>query len=101
MAELVTYRVDLGAKQVKTYRLTPGPGSTTTAVLRQTLQTTSNNVSLTAASFQDVNGVTSSSVYFYPKGSASGGNVVVVRSGSSKTYTVTVEGLTARVTYSD
>ena len=98
VAELATYRVDVAAKQVKSYRLTPGTGA---AVLKQTLQTTSNNVSLTGASFKDASGVTSTSVYFYPKGSASGGSVAVVRTGSSKTYTVTVEGLTARVTYSD
>ena len=36
-------------------------------------------------------------VYFYPRGTASAGSVVVSRSGSSKTYTVKVEGLTGRV----
>jgi type II secretion system protein H len=98
VSELATYRVDVAAKQVKSYRITPGTG---TAVLKQTLQTTSNSVSLTGASFKDASGAASTSVYFYPKGSASGGSVAVVRTGSSKTYTVTVEGLTARVTYTD
>lgn len=36
-------------------------------------------------------------VYFYPRGTATPASVVVRSSARSKTYTVTVEGLTARV----
>lgn len=38
--------------------------------------------------------------YFYPRGNALGGTVVVARTGSSKTYTITVVGLTGRVSTS-
>lgn len=36
-------------------------------------------------------------VYFYPRGNASAGSLTVTRSGTSKVYTVNVEGLTGRV----
>ena len=36
---------------------------------------------------------------FLARGSASGGDVTVLRNGSAKTWTVHVEGLTARVSY--
>jgi prepilin-type N-terminal cleavage/methylation domain-containing protein len=36
-------------------------------------------------------------VYFYPRGNASGGTLQVTRPGSSTTYTVTVDGMTGRV----
>ncbi len=38
-----------------------------------------------------------SAVFFTPRGSATPGTVVLSRTGSSKQYTVSVEGLTARV----
>lgn len=53
------------------------------------------------AAFTRPDGTTSADVYFYPRGSASAGRVEVRRDGSSKTYTVTVEGLTARVSSND
>lgn len=40
---------------------------------------------------------TGACAYFYPRGNALAGTVNVTRSGSAKVYTVTVEGLTARV----
>lgn len=39
-------------------------------------------------------------VYFYPRGNAMAGSARVTRTGSSKVYTVTVEGLTSRVSQS-
>ena len=47
--------------------------------------------------FTRPDGTTSADAYFYPRGSASGGSANVVHSGTSRIYTVTVEGLTARV----
>lgn len=41
--------------------------------------------------------VTAGSVYFYPRGTASPGSLTIMRSNGSKTYAVTVEGLTGRV----
>lgn len=38
--------------------------------------------------------------YFYPRGTALAGSVQVTRSGSSKVYTISVEGLTSRVSTS-
>jgi prepilin-type N-terminal cleavage/methylation domain-containing protein len=38
--------------------------------------------------------------YFYPRGNALAGTLTVTRSGSSKTYTITVVGLTGRVSTS-
>lgn len=43
---------------------------------------------------------TATCAYFYPRGNALAGTVVVGRSGSSKTYTITVVGLTGRVSTS-
>ncbi len=65
-----------------------------------TLAPTDSRISYSAPSFLQNDGTTTSSVYFYERGSASKGSVVVVRSGSSKQYTVNVAGLTARVSYS-
>jgi prepilin-type N-terminal cleavage/methylation domain-containing protein len=42
-------------------------------------------------------GTSGSCVYFYPRGVASAGSLTVRRSGSTKTYTVNVGGLTSRV----
>lgn len=51
--------------------------------------------------FTDRSGATSSTdVYFYRSGMASAGTMTVARSGSSKVYTIRVEGLTGRVTSS-
>ncbi len=49
--------------------------------------------------FLQTDGSMSNTAYFYPRGSASKGSLRVERSGRSKVYTVTLEGLTARVSY--
>jgi len=98
VAELATYRVDVTPTTAKAYRITPGTG---TAVLKQQSSLTNAKIAYSAASFQDSNGATSTSVYFYPKGSASKGSVTVTRAGRAHVYTVSVEGLTARVSYTD
>lgn len=41
--------------------------------------------------------VTPSSAYFYARGTGSPGSLTLVRTGSAKTYTVSIEGLTGRV----
>ncbi|MEP7055021.1 MAG: prepilin-type N-terminal cleavage/methylation domain-containing protein [Actinomycetota bacterium] len=41
--------------------------------------------------------VANACAYFYPRGNALAGTVSVTRSGTSKTYTISIEGLTARV----
>lgn len=58
-------------------------------------------VSLTSVSFVAPDGTAGSrDVEFTARGTASRGSVRVVRAGSSKSYTVSVEGLTARVSSS-
>ena len=59
----------------------------------------SANVQLAAPSFTGPSG-TSTGVTFSARGTAWPGSVQVTRSGSSKTYTLTVEGLTGRVSLS-
>lgn len=56
-----------------------------------------NGVTFNSAAFTRPDGKTSADAYFYPRGSASGGSAVVGHAATSRTYTVTVEGLTARV----
>jgi prepilin-type N-terminal cleavage/methylation domain-containing protein len=95
VAENATYRVDFTTGSTKLYRRT----ATTPYTLVRTVEVEDSSVTLSGASFVDSGGATSSSVYFYPRGSASKGQLTVGRSGSAKTYTITVEGLTARVSY--
>jgi len=95
VAEVTTYRVDIAAKQATVYRVVGG-----TPTQRNVVTIDEPSVSFANSSFTDSSGVTSTSVYFYPKGSASAGSVDVVRAGRSAVYTVSVEGLTARVSYS-
>lgn len=47
--------------------------------------------------FTRSDGSTGTDAYFYPRGSASPGGLTVRRNASDRTFTVTVEGLTARV----
>jgi prepilin-type N-terminal cleavage/methylation domain-containing protein len=97
VAEDVTYRVDIGPSSAVTYRV---PASGSASVTRR-YDISDTSVRLTGASFQDTSGATGTSVYFYPRGSASAGSLDVTRAGRSKVYTVSVEGLTARVSFTD
>ncbi|MBK5307260.1 MAG: GspH/FimT family pseudopilin [Frankiaceae bacterium] len=54
-----------------------------------------SRIAFESVSFTSASG--SNTVFFTPRGSATPGNVVISRPGSSKRYTVSVEGLTARV----
>lgn len=95
VAEATTYRVDVASdgRAVAVYR---GAGTTQ---LKKKVTVTQKAIGLSAASFVDRNGVTSTSAYFYPRGSASAGSVVVTRAGRSNQYVVKVEGLTGRVSF--
>ncbi len=50
-----------------------------------------------AATFNDKLGATTASAYFYPRGTASPGKIVLGREGRTVQKVVTVEGLTGRV----
>lgn len=72
-------------------------GTCDTAVLKGPEPVGGDQVSLTNVSFGTAG---SRDVEFTARGTASAGALKVVREGSSTTYTVTVEGLTARVSAS-
>lgn len=93
-AEATTYRVDVdpvartltvhrydGAGYVQRARTTLGGGS----------------LRVDEASFSDKTGAVTTSAYFYPRGTASPGRVVVGREGSGTPRVITIEGLTGRV----
>ncbi|MCA1722602.1 MAG: hypothetical protein LC779_16430 [Actinobacteria bacterium] len=95
VAEEQTYRVDLdagaGALTVRRF-----DGST--YVLQQTVRLGSGAARLSAPVFTSTSG-TSSSAYFYPRGTASPGSVRLTRTGRTAVHMVTIEGLTGRVSY--
>ncbi|HYU85911.1 MAG TPA: GspH/FimT family pseudopilin [Kribbellaceae bacterium] len=62
--------------------------------------TSSAKVHLSAPSFKGPSGTPGSGVTFTARGTAWPGKVTVTRSGSAKTYLLTVEGLTGRVSLS-
>lgn len=96
VSEETTYRVDIAAdgKSATTYRFN---GASYTA--GQTLKVATSSITFANASFAQPSGGNGTSVWFYPRGSGSKGTLTVTRSGTSKTFTVDVEGLTARVSY--
>lgn len=96
VSENVTYRVDITAKKAVTYRVSAGGD-----IQKRQYEIDDATVSFSGAAFEDSSGLVGSSAYFYPRGSASKGDVQVVRAGRSKAYTVSVEGLTARVSFTD
>jgi prepilin-type N-terminal cleavage/methylation domain-containing protein len=100
VAEETTYRVDFqaGGTQAQVFKLTAGDACTGTYVAGQLLKPANNKLTYTGASFVGPCG-TSSSVYFFQRGTGSKGSVTVSRAGSSTIHTVNVEGLTARVSY--
>ena len=94
VAEETTYRVDFAAD---------GTGATayrfngSSYDQDQTVEVPSSSITYTGPAFLDSDGGSGTSVFFYARGSASKGSVAVVR--GEKTYTIEVEGLTARVSY--
>lgn len=96
VAENLTYRVDITAKKAVTYRVaSTGPVKTRQFVITDQL------VSYSGIGFENAAGAVTTSAYFYPRGSASKGNANVVRSSRAKIYTVSLEGLTARVSFTN
>jgi prepilin-type N-terminal cleavage/methylation domain-containing protein len=95
VSENVTYRVDISADKAITYRV-PVTGA---PVERRRYAIDDDSITFTGADFVNASGVSGSSVFFYPRGSAGKGDVNVSRSGRTKIYTVSVEGLTARVAF--
>lgn len=98
VAENATYRVRFGPNG-KTWRLERVNGSTFTQV-GPTYRVSDDGLKMRDLSFRQSDGTVDRHAYFYPRGSASKGSLVVERGGRDKVYTITVEGLTARVSYS-
>jgi prepilin-type N-terminal cleavage/methylation domain-containing protein len=98
VAEETTYRAVFATdgKSVAMARLNPSTG---TYVSVGSLSPSTASISYGSPTFYQSDGSTSSTVYFYARGAATKGTVLVSRSGTSKVYTVSVEGLTARVSY--
>ena len=100
-AEDATYRVDFGATPARTYSLYKYDGTNWNLV--SSYETEDNAVKITGADFAAISGDPSepdaTSCYFFGRGTATKGSVSVIRDGSSKTYTIDVEGFTGRVKY--
>lgn len=97
VAEETSYRVDftVGGRVVKLYRF-----DGTSFQLVKTTTLPGKSAVLGSPVFRKRDGTSSTSAYFYARGTASDGQVEVQKSGTSKKYVVQVEGLTGRVTYS-
>ena len=98
VAENTTYRVRFGPNG-KTWRLERLNGVTFTQV-GPTFRVEDEKLKMRDHSFRQSSGTVDRHAYFYPRGSASKGSLVLGRDDRDKVYTITVEGLTARVSYS-
>lgn len=74
--------------------------SCTGAVVKGPEDVAGGQITLTDAGFLQPDGSTQAQVLFTPRGTGSKGSLRVRRGGSSKVYTVSVEGLTGRVSSS-
>lgn len=96
LAEATTYCVQLDPvnRAYRLYKFSCGLGG----IAVQPVKTTqSSRVGLSSPAFLQTDGSTSSNVMFFPRGAATKGSVKVTRQGSTKSYTISVEGLTGRV----
>lgn len=109
VAESTTYCVDFGVTPATTYSIYRVPGAdqgplaagfSCTAGTRLSTYTNQNGTSVSSADFEQRNGVHTTFVLFTARGSASAGSVNLARGDSSKTYSVSVDGLTGRVSSS-
>lgn len=74
------------------------PTPTTCTVVSRT-QPEGPDVTYQGFSFTDRTGVVGPTAWFYPRGTASKGQVSITRTGRTAVHTVSVEGLTGRVSY--
>lgn len=95
LAEAVTYCVsfDSAARSYTVSKFSCG----STGTMGKTATTQSPRVGLATAAFLQPDGSSAPQVSFYARGAATKGSVKVTRDGADKTYTITVEGLTGRV----
>ena len=93
-AEETSYRVDVDAatRTVRVYRYDGA-----SYVQRSVSALDGSRLRIDEAAFTDKLGATTASAYFYPRGTASPGRIVLRREGRAVLKVVTVEGLTGRV----
>ena len=107
LSEGTTYCVAFGGTSATTWNVyrTPGAGtgvlpaaySCATGTKVDGPVRVESQTSLAGIAFDQRNGNTTTYVLFYPRGAASPGSLQVGRTGSAKTYSIVVDGLTGRV----
>lgn len=98
VSEGTPYKIVFQSDQVDLYRSNGGVYSATPTKSHPLPSGVSLDVAATA--FTPPSGSAGPDAYFYARGTASKGQLVVRRTESSKTYTINIEGLTARVSLS-
>lgn len=94
VAEETTYRVDVdAAARILEVQRFDG----VTYVRRSATKLQGSSVLVQAPAFRDKGGTTTSSAYFYARGTASPGEVTVASSAGDRRHVISVEGLTGRV----
>jgi prepilin-type N-terminal cleavage/methylation domain-containing protein len=97
VSEETTYRIDFASdgSRATAYRF-----NGTTYVAGQVISPANTRITYSNVTFAQPDGSgTGLKLWFYARGSAGRGSVTVAREGAGKTYSVNVEGLTARVSY--
>lgn len=106
VAENTAYCVDFGSVPATSYSMYRVPGAdqgpllvtfTCTTGTRLNTYRNQTGTSLSSADFEQRNGTHTTYVLFTARGSASPGSATIARTTSAKTYTVSVDGLTGRV----
>ena len=95
LAEAAAYCVVISTSN-RSYEVRKGSCVSGT-VAKPATRTQSTRVSLASPAFLQPDGTTTSNISFFARGSATRGDVQVLRQGSTRTYTISVEGLTGRV----
>ena len=93
-AEEATYRIDVNPA---TRTLTVFRFNGASYVQRSVSRIEGRTVRLGQVAFADKTGASTTSAYFYPRGTASPGKIVVSLEGRPQQHVITVEGLTGRV----
>lgn len=96
LSEAVTYCVafDPAVRSYEVHKFVCGASG---SGVEPAATTQSTRVKIETPAFVQINGSTTTTVSFFPRGSATKGSVKLTREGSDKDYIISVEGLTGRV----
>ena len=106
VAENTAYCVDFGTTPSTSYSMYRVPGAdqgplgasfTCTTGTRLNTSRNQTGTSVLSADFEQRNGIHTTYVLFTARGSASAGSTTIARTASTKIYTVSVDGLTGRI----